>query len=87
MSNNNKQYPSVPRDKNNNYTESLAKQRRDFVSQQSETSVQHIGHYSVKPEETAGNIENFVGVAQVPIGLAGPILVDGATCGTIHLAS
>ena len=32
MSNNNKQYPSVPRDKNNNYTESLAMQRRDFVN-------------------------------------------------------
>ena len=77
MSNNNKQYPSVPRDKNNNYTESLAMQRRDFVNQQSEMSVKHIGYYSVKPEETAGNIENFVGVAQVPIGLAGPILVDG----------
>jgi hydroxymethylglutaryl-CoA reductase (NADPH) len=39
--------------------------------------VQHIGHYSVKPEDTAGNIENFIGVAQVPIGLAGPILVNG----------
>ena len=25
----------------------------------------------------AGNIENFVGVAQVPIGIAGPLLVDG----------
>jgi hydroxymethylglutaryl-CoA reductase (NADPH) len=83
MTSNTKHYPSVPRDKENNYTESLSKQRRDFVSQQSGQSgqsgqgVQHIGHYSVKPEETAGNIENFVGVAQVPIGLAGPILVDG----------
>jgi len=80
MTTNNKQYPSVPRDKNNNYTESLAKQRRDFVSQQSqlsEQSMQHIAHYSVKPEDTAGNIENFIGVAQVPIGIAGPILVNG----------
>ena len=24
-----------------------------------------------------GNVENFIGVAQVPIGLAGPLLVDG----------
>ena len=29
------------------------------------------------PSALAGNIENFVGAAQVPIGLAGPLLVDG----------
>ena len=27
--------------------------------------------------EVAGNIENFVGAAQVPMGIAGPLLVDG----------
>ena len=26
---------------------------------------------------TRGNIENFIGVAQVPIGLAGPVKVNG----------
>lgn len=25
----------------------------------------------------SGNIEHFIGVAQVPIGLAGPLLVNG----------
>ena len=29
------------------------------------------------PAVLPGNVENFVGVAQVPIGLAGPLLVDG----------
>ena len=41
------------------------------------TSVDHIGHYSVDPAATAGNIENFIGVAQVPMGLVGPLLVNG----------
>jgi hydroxymethylglutaryl-CoA reductase (NADPH) len=28
--------------------------------------------YPFDPSEVAGNIENFLGVAQVPLGLAGP---------------
>ncbi|MFT6777596.1 MAG: hypothetical protein ACJAV1_001515 [Paraglaciecola sp.] len=47
MTTHNKHHPSVPRDRKNNYTETLTKQRRDFVSQQSEQSMQHIAHYSV----------------------------------------
>ena len=38
---------------------------------------EHIGRYSFDPAVVAGNIENFIGAAQVPIGIAGPLLVDG----------
>ena len=37
----------------------------------------HVSACSFDPSEVAGNIENFIGVAQVPLGLAGPLLVDG----------
>jgi hydroxymethylglutaryl-CoA reductase len=33
--------------------------------------------YSFDPSTLPGNVESFVGVAQVPIGLAGPLLVNG----------
>jgi hydroxymethylglutaryl-CoA reductase (NADPH) len=33
--------------------------------------------YSFDPSVLTGNVEHFVGVAQVPIGVAGPLLVDG----------
>ncbi len=33
--------------------------------------------FALDPEGLPGNIEGFAGVAQVPIGLAGPVLVDG----------
>ena len=33
--------------------------------------------YSFDPAVLPGNVEQFTGVAQVPIGIAGPLLVDG----------
>lgn len=69
--------PSIPRDKTNDYTEAQAAGRRTFITQQRETSLHHVSNYSIDPASTAGNIENFFGVAQIPIGLAGPLLIDG----------
>lgn len=67
----------IPRDSDNDYSETMARQRREFAEQKTSTKLEHIGHYSVDPAVTAGNIENFIGVAQVPMGLIGPLLVDG----------
>lgn len=30
-----------------------------------------------EPEQLKGNIENFIGMAQIPIGIAGPLLING----------
>ncbi|NNC54624.1 MAG: hydroxymethylglutaryl-CoA reductase, partial [Pseudomonadales bacterium] len=68
---------SIPRDKENDYTEAMAQQRRDFVAEKTGATLSHVANYSLDPKLTAGNIENFAGVAQVPIGLAGPLLVNG----------
>ena len=67
----------IPRDSENDYTEDMAKQRRDFVTAETDVSLQNIGHYSIDPADTAGNVENFIGVAQVPMGLVGPLLING----------
>ncbi|MEW9798619.1 hydroxymethylglutaryl-CoA reductase [Alteromonas sp. CYL-A6] len=67
----------IPRDKNNDYTVDMADARRDFVASQTNTELHHLGHYSVEPGTLSGNIENFSGVAQIPIGFAGPMLVNG----------
>jgi hydroxymethylglutaryl-CoA reductase (NADPH) len=37
----------------------------------------HTIHYAFDPSCTNGNIENFIGVAQVPLGIAGPIRING----------
>ncbi len=67
----------IPRDKQNDYTETMAKRRREFATQHSGTELDHVANYSFNPSQCAGNIENFCGVAQVPIGLAGPLIVNG----------
>lgn len=67
----------IPRDSSNDYTEKMAQQRREFVTANTAVSLDNIAHYSVDPAVTAGNIENFIGVAQVPMGLVGPLKVNG----------
>jgi hydroxymethylglutaryl-CoA reductase (NADPH) len=69
--------PKIPRDAENDYSAEAARARREFASELSGTGLDHVGSFSVDPESLPGNIEGFAGVAQVPIGLAGPVLVDG----------
>jgi hydroxymethylglutaryl-CoA reductase (NADPH) len=67
----------VPRNREDDYTNEAAEQRREFVRDQTGVELKHAGTYSVDPATLTGNVEQFVGVAQVPVGLAGPLLVDG----------
>ena len=67
----------IPRNKENDYTAEMAAKRREFVTEKTGVALENVSSYSFDPAVTAGNIENFIGVAQVPIGLAGPLLVNG----------
>ncbi len=40
-------------------------------------ALEHVTSYSWDPATARGNVEHFLGVAQVPMGLAGPLLVNG----------
>jgi hydroxymethylglutaryl-CoA reductase (NADPH) len=68
---------TVPRDPVNDYTRDAAELRLSFARQHSGASLEHISRYSFDPEVVAGNVEQFIGAAQVPIGLAGPLRVNG----------
>jgi hydroxymethylglutaryl-CoA reductase (NADPH) len=67
----------IPRDPEDDYTAEQAAERRRFVEERSGTTLEHVGRYSFDPSTVRGNVENFMGVAQVPIGLAGPLRIDG----------
>jgi hydroxymethylglutaryl-CoA reductase (NADPH) len=68
---------TVPNDKENNATPEIIKARQAFTEEYTGVKLQHIDKYSFDPAITRGNIENFSGVAQVPIGLAGPVKING----------
>src|SRR5690349_22805773 len=69
--------PRVPRSKEADYTTEMAAQRREFLREQTGASLEHVGSFSLDPSVLPGNIENFTGVAQVPIGVAGPLRING----------
>ena len=68
---------SVPRSKNNDYTDEMAATRRKFLKEQTGAHLDNVSHYSLDVSMLPGNIENFIGIAQVPLGVAGPLLING----------
>ncbi len=67
----------IPRDPIDDYSESIINARQAFVEKYTGVQLNHIPHYSFDPHIVKGNVENFTGVAQVPLGFAGPLRVNG----------
>ena len=57
----------IPRDATNDYTAEQAERLRVFVEEHSGAGLDHVGRFSCDPATLPVNIENFLGVAQVPI--------------------
>jgi hydroxymethylglutaryl-CoA reductase (NADPH) len=68
---------AVPHDKDDDHTPEMVRARQQFVEEYTGHKLEHVDKYSFDPAATRGNIENFTGVAQVPIGFAGPVKING----------
>jgi len=67
----------IPRVRDNDYSREMASQRAAFVAAMTGTALDTVSSYTIDPAVTHGNIENFTGTAQVPLGIAGPLKVVG----------
>ncbi len=67
----------IPRDPADDYSPAAIQLRQAFVQAQTGVKLEHAAGFAWDPHRAKGNCENFTGVAQVPLGFAGPIHIDG----------
>lgn len=67
----------IPRNPQDDYSDEIIAERQRFIEEETGAELDHTKRYSFDPQEMSGNIESMFGVAQVPIGLAGPLLIQG----------
>ncbi|MEZ5400199.1 MAG: hydroxymethylglutaryl-CoA reductase [Bryobacteraceae bacterium] len=67
----------MPRLKDGGYDAERVRRRREWLEQRTGAALHHTGQISFDPESLRGNIENPIGAVQVPVGVAGPMLVHG----------
>jgi hydroxymethylglutaryl-CoA reductase (NADPH) len=59
------------------YAPSDLDRRRGWLEAKTGCRFTHIGAYSIPSEGMRGNVENPIGTVQLPLGVAGPLLVHG----------
>lgn len=67
----------VPRFEQQGYSDNAITARRKWLEEKTGASLDHIGFYSLSGEQMRGNVENPVGTIQMPLGIAGPLLIHG----------
>lgn len=68
---------SIPRSEEDDYSRAAVEARLDFLEEHTGVRPEHLGRFSFEPADARGNIENLTGAAQVPLGVAGPLRVNG----------
>ncbi|WP_049926357.1 hydroxymethylglutaryl-CoA reductase (NADPH) [Halopiger goleimassiliensis] len=64
--------------------ETAATARRLLLERETETELEAIGDYTFPAEAADPNIENMIGAAQVPMGVVGPVAVNGGAADGEH---
>ncbi len=76
----------VPRLLKGGYEPEQVDRRRAWLESQAGVAVPTIGAHALATPALRGNVENPIGAVQVPVGVAGPLLVDGSDArGTFYV--
>ena len=67
----------IPRCANNDHTREMAEKRREFLHKTTGSELKYTGDYTIDPAVLPGNVENFIGIVQMPVGIAGPVQING----------
>ncbi len=67
----------IPRSQVDDYAPDIIRSRQEFVRQFTQKQLDHTAHYTFDPHTAKGNIENFTGAVQLPLGFAGPLRING----------
>ncbi len=59
------------------FSEQAVKARLEWARGVTGARLEQISRSLLEPETLAGNIENYIGAVQIPLGIAGPLLVRG----------
>ena len=72
-------HDGIPYDKDpvRNNSREMVRERQRYIEKVTGVTFEHLDKFSFDPEAVLNKIENFTGVAQVPIGFAGPLRVNG----------
>ncbi len=73
----NKKHLKIPKFGESDYAHENVEKRRKWVEETVGVNLKHLSGQPVLPQQWKGNIENLIGVAQIPVGITGPILVHG----------
>ncbi len=68
---------NLPKNRKDDYSDDAIRKRIEFLHSLNGNKLTHITQSNVDPKLTKGNIENIIGFTQVPVGVIGPLKVNG----------
>ncbi|KPA14011.1 Hydroxymethylglutaryl-CoA reductase (NADPH) [Candidatus Magnetomorum sp. HK-1] len=59
------------------YTEEARLERLEFIRDFTNAKLENVAKNSFEPQKLSGNIEGFIGSVEIPVGIAGPLKING----------